>query len=243
MITRRQAVKSVVWSAAAFPVAPQFSSAFAQPAAPVASPPGPFKLPPLPYAFDALEPHIDAKTMEIHHGRHHAAYVTNLNKAVAGQPALAKETVEDLVRDLNSLPESVRTAIRNHGGGHANHSFFWQIMAKQGGGAPKGEIARAIDKKFGSYAKFQDDFLKAALGIFGSGWTWLTCDSSKSLRIETTPNQNSPLSEERSPLLGLDVWEHAYYLKYQNKRTDYISAFYNVINWDFAAEQYKKLAG
>ncbi len=239
MMTRRQALKTAALTTAAFAVCGRSLQTLAQPAG---APTGPFKLPPLPYTLDALEPHIDARTMEIHHDRHHAAYVTNLNKAVADQAKLASKSVEDLVRDLHSVPEAIRTAVRNHGGGHLNHTLFWQMMAKDGGGAPKGDLAKAIDKKFGSFDTFKADFTKAATGVFGSGWAWLTLDLNKELRIETSPNQDSPLTAQRTPLLGIDVWEHAYYLKYQNKRADYIAAFYNVINWDFVAEQFKKAA-
>ena len=200
---------------------------------------GPFKLPPLPYATDALEPSIDARTMEIHHDKHHAAYVNNLNKAVAGTPEVAGKSIEDIIKNLNAVPESIRTAARNNGGGHYNHSLFWQMMSKSGGGAPKGDIGRAIDAKFGSYDKFKEEFAKAATTVFGSGWAWLTLDGD-ALRIEQTPNQDSPLTQGRTPLLGIDVWEHAYYLKYQNRRPEYIAAFFNVIDWDFVNSRYTK---
>ncbi|MBI2927918.1 MAG: superoxide dismutase [Verrucomicrobia bacterium] len=239
MMTRRQALKTAALATATLAVCGRSLQTIAQPAA---APSGPFKVPPLPYPFDALEPHIDARTMEIHHDRHHAAYVTNLNKAVADQPRLAAKSVEDLVRELHSVPEAIRAAVRNHGGGHLNHTLFWQMMSKSGGGAPKGDLAKAIDKKFGSFDTFKADFTKAATGVFGSGWAWLTLDLNKELRIETTPNQDCPLTAQRTPLLGIDVWEHAYYLKYQNKRPDYVAAFYNVINWDFVTEQFKKAA-
>ena len=202
---------------------------------------GPFKLPDLPYGHGALEPHVDAETMEIHHGKHHAAYVNNLNKALAGQADLAKKSIEDLMRNLSSVPESIRTAVRNNGGGHYNHSLFWQMM-KKGGGAPKGELAKAIEETFSGIEGFQERFTDAATKQFGSGWAWLTLDGKK-LRIESTPNQDTPLSQGREPLLGLDVWEHAYYLKYQNRRPEYIKAWYNVINWDFVAERYRKALG
>ena len=202
----------------------------------------PFTLPPLPYAFDALEPHIDAQTMQIHHDKHHAAYVANLNKAIADAPenareSLAKESVDVLLMNLSSVPEKIRTAVRNNGGGHFNHSLFWQMMKKGGGGEPKGEISKAIDEKFKSFSAFKDEFAKAALGQFGSGWAWLTLDG-KELRIEATPNQDTPWSSRRRPLLGIDVWEHAYYLKYQNRRADYIAAWFNVVDWDFVAERF-----
>jgi len=203
-----------------------------------------FTLPPLPYAFDALEPYIDKQTMEIHHDKHHAAYVANLNKAVAGWPdfktRLGDMSIEVLLKDLNSVPENIRTAVRNNGGGHYNHSLFWQMMKKGGGGEPTGDLAAAISTSFGNFSAFKDNFSKAALGQFGSGWAWLVLDGS-TLKIETMPNQDTSLSAGHPPLLGLDVWEHAYYLKYQNKRADYITAWFNVVNWDFASERYAKL--
>jgi len=240
MITRRQAIKTTAIIAAAAATAP---GAIAQtpPTATVAAAGGPFTLPPLPYAFDALEPHIDARTMEIHHDKHHAAYVSNLNKALSDLPDLAKNSVDGLLRNLNSVPEKIRTAFRNNGGGHYNHSLFWQMMKKDGGGEPKGDLAKAIDKAFGSFSALKDGLAKAALGQFGSGWAWLALDG-KALKIEATPNQDTPLSQGRQVLLGLDVWEHAYYLKYQNKRADYIAAWWNVVNWDFVAERFQKLS-
>lgn len=245
MITRREALKRAVGTALGLAALNQQSPLRAQATAPAAgvAPAGPFKLTPLPYSFDALEPHIDARTMEIHHGKHHAAYVMNLNKAVADQPALAAKTVEELIGNLKAAPASIRTALRNHGGGHANHTLFWQLMSKNGGGKPKGALAAAIDKNFGSFSGFQDQFTKAATTLFGSGWAWLELDAQKNLNISTTPNQNSPLMEGRTPLLGLDVWEHAYYLKYQNRRPEYVAAFYNVINWDSVSGRYEKAAG
>jgi superoxide dismutase, Fe-Mn family len=237
MMTRRQALKTTALVTAAVATVP---AAIGQPAP--AAPSGPFKLPPLPYASDALEPHIDARTMEIHHDKHHAAYVTNLNKAVADFPDLGKKSVEELVKDLNSVPEKVRTAVRNNGGGHYNHSLFWQMMSKSGGGGPKGELAKAIDASFGSFNALKEGFGKAGLGQFGSGWAWLVVSQGK-LAIEPSANQDSPLSSGKQPLLGVDVWEHAYYLKYQNKRADYITAWWNVVNWDFVAERYTKLQG
>lgn len=234
MMTRRQALKCTLFAAACSVARPVLTLG-------AESATGPFSVPPLPYSADALEPHIDARTMEIHHGKHHAAYVTNLNKAVASQPSLAGKSVEELVRNWNTAPESVRTAIRNHGGGHINHTLFWQML-KKGGGEPKGGLARAIDARFGSYDKFKDEFTKAASTVFGSGWAWLSLDG-RELRIEQTPNQDSPLMQGRIPLLGVDVWEHAYYLKYQNRRADYIAAFYNVINWDFVSERFAKAQG
>jgi superoxide dismutase, Fe-Mn family len=209
---------------------------------PTLSAPGAFKLPPLPYPADALEPHLDARTMEIHHDKHHAAYVVNLNKAVGGQRDLANQDVAALLEHLDSVPENIRAAVRNNGGGHYNHSLFWQMMKKNGGGEPKGDLAKAIDQAFGSFDAFTDAFTKAALGQFGSGWAWLARDG-KVLKIESTPNQDSPVSQSRQPLLGLDVWEHAYYLKYQNRRADYIAAWWKVVNWDFVADRYAKFNG
>jgi Fe-Mn family superoxide dismutase len=187
-------------------------------------------LPPLPYAPDALEPHIDKQTMEIHHGKHHAAYVNNLNAALEKHPNLQSKSVEDLIRGIGSVPEDIRTAVRNNGGGHANHSMFWQIMAPNAGGAPTGAIADAINSSFGSVDAMKEQFGKAAVGRFGSGWAWVI-DAGGKLTIESTPNQDSPLMDGKKPVFGLDVWEHAYYLKYQNRRPDYISAWWNVVNW------------
>jgi Fe-Mn family superoxide dismutase len=189
-----------------------------------------FTLPELPYAYNALEPFIDERTMQIHHDKHHAAYIKNLNDALAGQDALLSLTVEDLIADLSKVPESVRTKVRNNAGGHANHTFFWQIMAPQAGGSPSGSLLEAINAAFGSFEGFQEKFAAAGVGRFGSGWVWLVKDGS-SLSIMDTPNQDSPLMEGKTPILGLDVWEHAYYLKYQNVRPDYIKAWWNVVNW------------
>lgn len=198
-------------------------------------------LPPLPYPYDALEPHIDARTMEIHHGKHHAAYVTNLNKALAEAPELARKPIEQILQDLNSVPENVRTAVRNNGGGHYNHSLFWRMMKKGGGGEPKGNLAQAIDRKFGSFSGFKENFTEAATKVFGSGWAWLVMGSDGQLSVESSPNQDSPImaGSGKTPLLGLDVWEHAYYLKHQNRRADYINAWFNVVNWEFVAERLK----
>jgi superoxide dismutase, Fe-Mn family len=187
-------------------------------------------LPPLPYAFDALEPHIDAKTMEIHHGKHHNAYVTNLNAALEKHPALQSKSVEDLLRDLNGVPDDIRTAVRNNGGGHLNHSMFWQIMGPNAGGAPTGAIADAITSSFGSFDACKEQLAKAGVGRFGSGWAWVI-DTGTKLVIDSTPNQDTPLMDGKKPVFGIDVWEHAYYLKYQNRRPDYISAWWNVVNW------------
>jgi Fe-Mn family superoxide dismutase len=236
MMTRRQALKITALASVTYAVASPLRLANAQ-SAPTA-PSGPFTLPPLPYAFDALEPHIDAQTMQIHHDKHHAAYVANLNKAVASFPELGKKPVEDLLKDLGAVPEKARTAVRNQGGGHYNHSLFWQMMNKNAGGAPSGELAKAIDKKFGSFGAFKEQFTKAALGQFGSGWAWLVSDGGE-LGIVASPNQDSPVSEGKQPLLGVDVWEHAYYLKYQNRRPDYVAAWFNVINWDFVSQRFQ----
>jgi Fe-Mn family superoxide dismutase len=189
-----------------------------------------FTLPPLPYDFGALEPHIDAKTMEIHHGKHHQTYVNNLNAALEKAPDLAKKSLDDLMRNVNSAPEAVRTAIRNNGGGHWNHSLFWQIMAPKAGGEPTGKVGDAIRSSFGDFAKFREQFNAAGAGRFGSGWVWLVNNGGK-LSITSTPNQDNPLMENQKAILGLDVWEHAYYLKYQNRRPDYMNAWWNVVNW------------
>jgi Superoxide dismutase len=201
-----------------------------------------YTLPDLPYAYDALEPHIDARTMEIHHTKHHQAYITNVNKALEGHPELAAKSICDLMKDLAAVPESIRTAVRNNGGGHWNHSLFWTILKPNGGGEPTGELAAAINSELGGFEKFKTDFANAAATRFGSGWAWLTVDGGK-LKIESTPNQDTPLSEGRTPILGLDVWEHAYYLNYQNRRPDYIAAFWNVVNWDEVARRYAKALG
>jgi superoxide dismutase, Fe-Mn family len=189
-----------------------------------------YSLPPLPYAFDALEPHIDKQTMEIHHGKHHQAYINNLNAALEKHPHLQSKSVEDLIRHINTVPEDIRTAVRNNGGGHANHSMFWQIMGPHAGGAPTGAIADAITGSFGSFDAFKEQFAKAGVGRFGSGWAWVVEHAGK-LAIESTPNQDSPLMEGKKAIFGLDVWEHAYYLKYQNRRPDYIGAWWHVVNW------------
>lgn len=198
----------------------------------------PHTLPPLPYPFDALEPHIDARTMEIHHGKHHQAYITNLNKALEGHPDLEARSVEDLISNLDAVPESIRTAVRNNGGGHANHSLFWTLIGPGKGGAPSGKLADAINSTFGSFEKFKEEFTKAATTRFGSGWAWLSVKDGK-LIVHSTANQDSPLMEGATPLLGLDVWEHAYYLNYQNRRPDYIAAFWNVVDWDAVAARLK----
>ena len=190
----------------------------------------PHTLPTLPYSYDALEPHIDARTMEIHHTKHHQAYITNLNAALDKHPELHEKSVEELVADLDMVPEDIRTAIRNHGGGHLNHSFFWEILSPHSSLKPSGALATAIDSAFGSFDSFKEKFAAAAASRFGSGWAWLVLDG-KSLAIVSTANQDNPITEGKTPILGLDVWEHAYYLHYQNKRPDYVAAFWNVVNW------------
>ena len=197
------------------------------------------EVPPLPYPFDALEPHIDARTMEIHHDKHHAAYVSNLNKALEGHADLEKKGVEDLLRSIKDVPEKIRTAVQNNGGGHANHTLFWTILSPDGGGEPSGKLADAIKQAFGSFDDFKTRFSAAATGRFGSGWAWLTVNRGK-LEVSSTPNQDSPLMEGRTPILGLDVWEHAYYLKYQNRRPDYIEAWWNVVNWSEVGRRMEK---
>ncbi len=239
MMTRRQAIKTTALAGAALATLPGVI-AQPMPAAPAAAAPaGPFTLPPLPYAYDALEPYIDARTMEIHHDKHHAAYVANLNKAVAEFPDVGKVSVKDLLENLDAVPEKIRLAVRNQGGGHYNHTLFWQMLKKDAGG-PKGVLAAAIDKQFGSFNSFQEAWIKAAGGVFGSGWAWLVVDANEQLSIEPTPNQDSPVSQGKQPLLGIDVWEHAYYLKYQNRRPEYVAAFSHVINWDFVSERYER---
>jgi superoxide dismutase, Fe-Mn family len=191
-----------------------------------------FTLPPLPYPSDSLEPYIDKATMEIHHGKHHQAYVTNLNKALESAPDLQSKTIEELLaNNLAVVPDAIKTAVRNNGGGHANHSFFWKLLAGKAGGAPAGEIANVITASFGSFDTFKEKFTAAATGRFGSGWAWLVKDSAGKFEILSTANQDSPIMEAKTPILGLDVWEHAYYLKYQNRRPEYIAAFWNIINW------------
>ncbi len=197
-----------------------------------------FELPALPYATNALEPHIDARTMEIHHGKHHNAYVTNLNKALEAHPDLQSKSIEELLTSLDSLPEAIRGAVRNNGGGHYNHTMFWEIMAPGKGGEPTGELADAINAAFGSFAAFKEKFAAAGVGRFGSGWAWLIADKGGAVSISSSPNQDNPISEGKTAILGLDVWEHAYYLNYQNRRPDYISAWWNVVNWDEVAKRY-----
>jgi Fe-Mn family superoxide dismutase len=253
MMTRRQALKTAALASAALS---NVRLARAQATGGAAAPSGPFTLPPLPYPPDALEPHIDAKTMEIHHDKHHAAYVTNLNKAIAEFPDLAGKKIEDLLKDVHGLPQKIQTAVQNQGGGHYNHTLFWQMMKKGGGGEPKGELASAIAKAFGNFGAFKEQFTGAATKLFGSGWAWLVLFGDK-LVVQTTSNQDSPIMSslpgaeqeeirkkyganalKKVPILGIDVWEHAYYLKYQNRRPEYIASWFNVINWDFVSERY-----
>ncbi len=196
-----------------------------------------YELPDLPYAYDALEPFIDTQTMQLHHDKHHAAYVNNLNAAIEKHPELASRSLEELLRDLNAVPEDIRTVIRNHGGGAWNHTFFWHIMAPNAGGAPSGALAQAVEAAFGSFENFKAEFEKAANGRFGSGWAWLV-KYNGGLSIVSTPNQDNPLSEGMVPILGLDVWEHAYYLKYQNRRAEYVTNWWNVVNWEEVARRY-----
>ncbi len=234
-LTRRDAFRLGLGAlAASWLAAPVFrlSAADAPPA-----PSGPYTLPPLPYAYDALEPSIDALTMQIHHDKHHQAYVTNANKLLADQPRLAQLSPEELLIRLKDAPESIRTGLRNNVGGHVNHSLFWQMMSPKGGGKPSGVIADAINKKFGSFDEFKKQFNDAAAKRFGSGWAWLVFKDGD-IFIVSTPNQDSPIMDGQVPLLGLDVWEHAYYLKYQNRRPDYISAWWDVVNWDFVNSRY-----
>jgi Fe-Mn family superoxide dismutase len=202
--------------------------------------PMPFSLPSLPYPADALEPHIDKMTMEIHHGRHHNAYVTNLNKALESAPALANKSIEELLANNCAIvPENIRTAVRNNGGGHANHTMFWEIMGPNAGGQPVGTLAQAINSTFGSFEQFKEKFAAAAVGRFGSGWAWLVKNQAGKLEITSTPNQDTPVMEGKFPVIGIDVWEHAYYLKYQNRRPDYVNAWWNVVNWNKAEERFK----
>ena len=195
-----------------------------------------YTLPDLPYGYDALEPYIDVETMHLHHDKHHNTYVTNLNAAIEKYPELGEQSIEELMKNLNEVPEDIRTAVRNNGGGHANHSFFWKIMAPNAGGEPTGAIKDAIDQAFGSFEKMKEEFKTAATGRFGSGWAWLVVNKEGKLEVTSTANQDSPLTDGKTPIIGLDVWEHAYYLKYKNVRPDYIAAFWDVVNWDQANE-------
>lgn len=246
-MNRRHALKTLALGAASLPLVHgdlRADGAAGKPAvaatAATPAPVGPFTLPALGYAFDALEPHLDAETMRIHHDKHHAAYVNNLNKAVAGRKEVEGWSLERLMRDLASVPEDLRGAVRNQGGGHANHSLLWTTLAKGGTRAPAGELAKAIDAAFGTFDGFKTKFDAAAASVFGSGWAWLSADAQGVVRVETTPNQDSPLSAGRVPLLGIDVWEHAYYLKHQYRRPAYIDIWWNTVNWDKAAANFKK---
>lgn len=245
-MNRRHALKTLALGAAAVPLAHAggmlATAAFAQGAtpAPAAAPAaaGPFTLPPLPYAFDALEPHLDAETMQIHHDKHHAAYVANLNKAVAGKADLEKMSVEQLLASLDKLPADVVNAVRNHGGGHYNHTLLWNSLKRDGAKAPAGELAAAMDKAFGSFAAYQDKFNAAAMAVFGSGWAWLAWDRKSGLAIVPTPNQDAPLSKGQVALYGIDVWEHAYYVKFRNRRAEYVAEFAKVVDWNFVSARY-----
>jgi Fe-Mn family superoxide dismutase len=202
-----------------------------------------FELPQLPYPYNALEPHIDARTMEIHHSKHHAAYTNNLNNALQSAPDLQSKSIEDLLSDLNAIPESIRAAVRNNGGGFANHGLFWMVMGPKAGGEPAGSLASAITSAFGSFASFKETLSKAAVGQFGSGWGWLAVEASGGLKVLSTPNQDSPISMGMTPILGVDVWEHAYYLHYQNRRPDYVAAWWNVVNWKEVQARYERAMG
>jgi Fe-Mn family superoxide dismutase len=239
MISRRSALKTLILTTGAAALAPNLRAQ--QPASAPPEAEGVFKLPPLGYDYDALEPHIDAETMKIHHDKHHAAYVAKLNQAIAKAPGFEKKSIEEILANLDSVPEEVRRDIRNQGGGHANHSLFWQVLKKNEGGKPVGELGKEITKAFGSYDDFWKLFSDSSAKVFGSGWAWLTWRDKK-LVVEAAPNQDSPLMSGGQPVLGLDVWEHAYYLKYQNRRGDYVGAFQNVINWDFLNDRFNKLS-
>lgn len=199
-----------------------------------------FELPKLPYAYDALEPYIDAKTMETHHSKHHQAYTNNFNAAIQGRKEFEGKTAEEILANLDQIPEDIKTAVINNGGGYVNHNLFWTILSPNGGGEPKGALKDAIEKTFGSFEAFKDQFNKAAMGVFGSGWAWLVVNNNKELEIVKTPNQNTPISEGKTPVFGVDVWEHAYYLKYQNRRAEYLDAIWNVINWDEVLRRYEE---
>ena len=236
--TRREALRLGMSSLAAVWFSSPLVSAFGQSTS-TPAPAGPYTLPPLPYPYEALEPHIDALTMHIHHDKHHQAYVDNANRLLAGEPELAKLSPEELLQNLGKAPETLRAGLRNNVGGHVNHSLFWKMMSPKGGGKPSGDLAKAIEKEFKLFDEFQKLFNDAALTRFGSGWAWLVAKDGK-LEILSTANQDSPVTDGKVPLLGLDVWEHAYYLKYQNRRPDYVAAWWNVVNWDFVNKQLEK---
>ncbi len=244
-MNRREALRSLALSTAALASGaagvPSARAAVSPAALDTPQPNGGFVLPTLGYALDALEPHIDAQTMAIHHGKHHQAYVDNLNKALATAPAWASRSLEDILRNLDQVPESIRTAVRNNGGGHANHALFWRCLSPRGGQPPSGPLATAITSTFGSFDGLKEKLAGAGKAVFGSGWAWLALDGEKKLVVESTPNQDTPLMQGRPPLLGIDVWEHAYYLKYQNKRADYLTAIFNVVDWNFVAARYAEL--
>lgn len=220
---------------------PRAEAAVAPAIAGTPAPDGRFVLPELGYDFAALEPHIDAGTMEIHHGKHHKAYVDNLNKALADYPDLSNKSLDDLLGDLKSVPEAIRSTVRNNGGGHANHTLFWKCIGKPGSQGPSGNLAEAVNSAFGGFDPMKEKLISAGKSVFGSGWVWLALDAQRKVIIETTPNQDTPVMEGRTPLLGLDVWEHAYYLHYQNRRADYLAACFNVIDWDFVSGRYASL--
>jgi Fe-Mn family superoxide dismutase len=244
-MNRRDAIKTALLAGSVLTTS-GLGNLWAQSPAPSAAaslaPTGPFTVPPLPYGYDALEPYIDTETMHVHHDKHHAAYVKKLNDAVATQPALGKMTVEELITNPDKVNASLRKTVHNNAGGHYNHTLFWQMLKPQGGGDPQGDLAKAIAAQFGSVADFKTKFTAEAIGVFGSGWAWLVADGKK-LEIDSTPNQDSPISAGKNPLLGVDVWEHAYYLKNQNRRADYLAAWWNVVNWDFVAAKYQKAIG
>ncbi|MDB6171011.1 MAG: Superoxide dismutase [Chthoniobacteraceae bacterium] len=243
MITRRHALKTLALTSGAIALSCEALRAQTPAVTPAAAaePEGVFKLPPLGYDYDALEPFIDAETMKLHHDKHHAAYVSKLNQALAKAPGLEKKSIEQILANLDAVPEEIRKDVRNQGGGHANHTFFWQLLKKNEGALPGGALAKRIDTDFGSIAKFQEQFAAAAGKVFGSGWVWLAWRDKK-LGIETTANQDSPIMTGGTPIIAIDVWEHAYYLKYQNRRPEYIKAFQSVINWNFASESFDKIA-
>jgi Fe-Mn family superoxide dismutase len=240
MMTRREVIKTMAFATGALTIAPSLIRG-ENTSSRISPSPGPFKVPELGYPYDALEPYIDGETMRIHHDKHNAAYVENLNKAIAEAPeSFQKMPVEELLLRIDTVPEKIRIAVRNNAGGQYNHSFFWKLLKKNEGGKPSGELAKAIDASFGSYSTFQDKFSETATKLFGSGWVWLVLEGKK-LQITKTSNQDCPISnptEAQIPIVGIDLWEHAYYLKYQNRRAEYVKAFWNVINWDYAAERY-----
>ena len=250
-MNRRQAIQVVALGLTSVVIAPASLQAAAEPPAkpgaapakptgPTPVPTGPFSVPPLAYAYDALEPHIDTQTMQLHHDKHHQAYVNNLNKAVQGRAEVAGWSVDRLLRELSLVPEGIRTAVRNHGGGHHNHTLLWESLKAGGATLPSGDLAKAIDAAFGRFEACHEQMTMAALSVFGSGWAWLTSDASGKVQIETSPNQDSPLTAGHTPLLGIDVWEHAYYLKYQNRRSEYLEAFAKVVDWDVVSARYGK---